>query len=349
MELELGLLEGFRFTCRPGCGLCCYATPAVSPAERSRLVQIEPTARFLADTQGFKLLAARPEGGACTMLGDNRCRVHAARPFPCRVFPLLTHIGTRIQSTLVLSCPGVDLSPLESWSQDSPSRGETLGLDSEIAAARKEAEDVPVGQWLREGVAAESKIQHALRARGEMQECAEVLRELSGRPLPLGPVRGGGLPPPGRERPIEELPLTFEAPNARVALRSVGSSEYEVIELRESGGVRTVRGTYPVPERWPEMQPDGRRVLEGYGRYLLARDHFLWAAYHELRSGSRDSLKERLRANVAEALAEVVRRGTVLALAGGHPSESLGVGEVAAGIRAVDAELLDRPTLGRVL
>ena len=52
--IDLSLLHGFRFTCRPGCGLCCYATPAASPSEQQTLLRLDPSVRFVGGSGAFR-------------------------------------------------------------------------------------------------------------------------------------------------------------------------------------------------------------------------------------------------------------------------------------------------------
>ncbi|MCI4345014.1 MAG: YkgJ family cysteine cluster protein, partial [Thermoplasmata archaeon] len=109
------LLDGFDFACRPGCALCCYGSPAVSAVEAHQLLSIRPETELLPASQGFEQLPCRPDGGACVFLASEQCTVREARPFPCRSFPVGVHIGARLQASLVLGCPGVNVEPLADW------------------------------------------------------------------------------------------------------------------------------------------------------------------------------------------------------------------------------------------
>ncbi|MGI0054049.1 MAG: hypothetical protein ACRECR_07345, partial [Thermoplasmata archaeon] len=167
-------------------------------------------------------------------------------------------------------------------------------------------------------------------------------------PVPSGPEAGLSVPP--FDAPLEELPIFFDERFGRVVAR-VGPvrGSYELLALRETGGVADRIGAFAVPESPWRLGAGARELLEGYERYLLARDHFLWSTYLEIESGAEGPLEDRLRGNLGEAAAEVLRRAAVRARALGDPAPELGREAVLRGIRATDSELMDRPTLGRLL
>jgi Fe-S-cluster containining protein len=346
--LDRRLLEGFRFACRPGCGLCCYASPAVSAPEADRLLRIEPELPLRPDGQeGFRLLASRPDGGACTLLQDARCRHHDLRPYPCRSFPIVTHLGRRAQSALVLSCPGLDLAPLVGEGRPSAGRSPS-GLEGEIAAAEAEAARASLFTLLEEATRAEEELlrRRARRGSPDPEGARAALRKRLPDPDPTGTF---ALPPPGEDAAIEELPLFFDPAFGRVALRSTEVKTYEALEIAERGGVVRRIGEIPLPERPPELTSGAARLFDGYRRYVLDRDHFLWSAYFELSSGREGSVPDVLTENLVEISTELLYRSAVLARLHGEPGERLDAPALEAGIRSLDAEVLDRPTLGRVL
>ncbi len=348
--LDTTLLTGFRFGCRPGCGLCCYASPAVNRGERERLLQIDTALDFEDEPGGeFALLATRPDGGACELLLDNRCRAHAARPFPCRSFPVHGHVGVRFQATLVLSCPGLDLAPLSGWGTPDALAGGPVGLESELAAVAAESASAPLLSWESEAADAERRLFRRSR-RGDGGETPDAVRaRIRAEPPALDPTQELALPPPGRDAALEELPVLFDPRYGRVALRSSEEGAYELLGLREAGGSVGRLATIPLPEEVPPLEPSAHAALAGYARYLVDRDHFVWSTYQEIRSGRTGSFSDQLAANRTEALTEVVRRGAVLARFHGRTAERLTLDDLRDGIRAVDAELLDRPTMGRIL
>ena len=184
VPVDVSGLSGFSYACRPGCGLCCYAEPLVTPAEKPPLLRIVPSAEFVSRGR-FEFLGSHSEGGACRLLEGNRCRAHAARPSPCREFPLTAHVGVRLQATVVLTCPGVDLAGPSGipW----PRRG--------IAAAR-----------IRNGARRAPFAGQPVRSppyRGEREASAPHRAGAYGR----GPVERGGGGPPTVERADPEAGL----------------------------------------------------------------------------------------------------------------------------------------------
>jgi Fe-S-cluster containining protein len=349
VALDLRLLHGFRFSCRPDCGLCCYARPAVAPAERAGLLEIAPALELAIGDDGFAYLPVRGDGGACVLLERNRCGAHARRPFPCRVFPLLTHVGERVEATAVLACPGVDLGVLDGWrGEDALRLPPPAGLEGELVAVRAEAAPELIAE-LRSAAAQDRERLRRRLSRDGRWESPDVLREELAERWPDAPsLHGGGAPPPPSES-IEELPLFFDAAHGRVALRSSPTGRYELLAVPEDGRPARRLGEYLPPDAPPVVTEGGRRRLAGYLRYVLAREQFLGCVLHELFSGATGTLRERLGEDLAEVAQEVVRRAAVRARLAGGTGARLGAEEIAHGIRAFDAELLDRPTLGRVL
>lgn len=351
--LDRSLLDGFSFRCRPDCGLCCYASPAVTSSEAPALVRLEPGLELVPGEGGFSQIPARPEGGACRLLRRARCGAHAARPYPCRAYPVLVHIGRRARASLVLACPGVDLRPLggSGAAPDGVRRQGPSGLDAEIRAAEAEIGRSPLAAWSAEHGRAEDRLFRILARSGYREDPEAVVARLATAPPVAEAGRGAGLSVPPRGAPLEELPLTFDERRGGVVALRGGDRDgtYEIVALREGGGIAERVGTYAVPEEPVRMEPDAERLLHGYARYLLDRDHLVWATYWELANGADGGFGERLRGNLIDALAEVLRRAAVGALAAGAPAPRLGPAEILLGIRATDAELLDRPTLGRVL
>lgn len=342
--LDIGLLRGFRFACRPGCGLCCYANPAVTPSERPPLLQLSPAPAFLEGDEGYSFLASRDGGGACALLGDTRCRGHAVRPFPCRSFPISVHLGPRAQASVVLSCPGLDLGVLETY-PETVALPDPAGMDAELASVRQELRrpaSVTAAQSARESYREAVERQEARSAwldPGEFR--ADLRRRHDWRELDAYPE-----PAPSDEQGLEALPLTFE-PELGVAAIGGEGDRWTIRRMREGGGGVEL-GTYDLPEVPPRLNGAATRLLHGYLCYAFDRD----APFGQLlveRRGARLDWAEVLRAAVDAAAAMVVTRACVLAMARGESPESLGHDALLRGIRAADADLLDRPTVGAVL
>lgn len=342
--LDFQLVRGFRFACRPDCGLCCYATPRVEPEERARLVRIVPEADFL-ERGSDQFIAARPDGGACQFLRENRCRIHEARPHPCREFPLTVHVGRRLQASLVLSCPGIDLAGLLGTSP-SVDRSETSGLEPEWDALRERlgpATARRLSTVARRG----RKVEKALAAEGRWQEDHEVRRVLGTRlPLP----RSSDFPvedPPSASDGLDRLPLFFDRrPGPLGIARGLGG--WEVLEFSAAGGAEP-RGVLVPPERPPALDEGARRLLEAYIRYSLARDAFLASVHVDMLEGDGGTVAEW----GAEALrtlgATVLARAVVRSKLRGVAPVALSANDLENGIRATDQDWLDRPTWGERL
>jgi Fe-S-cluster containining protein len=272
--VDYQLLEGFSFHCRTDCGLCCYATPAADAAELVSLRTQHPETQVSPGGGGFVLLNARPNGGSCQFLVENRCGCRDVRPFPCREFPLIVHLGTRAQVALVLSCPGLDLAALQSPARADLRSGHPDGLEEELEAVRRGLEERPIGVRLRR---AGARLRRVLRERGlpvdwDLNDLRTNMRAdvlTPGRhdfPVPDPPDTGGSL---------AEAPLSFHRKYGRIAWTSTPDG-WALVAVREGGGVERRVGTFTAPDTPPSLAPAGARVLEGYRRYLLRRDATAW-------------------------------------------------------------------------
>jgi Fe-S-cluster containining protein len=334
--LDTTLLGGFGFQCRPGCGLCCYAEPAVTSEERERLVQIESELEFVDGERGWAFLASRPNGGACELLSANRCRAHRARPTPCQQFPVTVHVADRAQASLVLSCPGIDPAGLLRWRSGPPPPVGPRGLRSELEAAESE--------WARSGTERELD-RHALRRNRALPPTD--LRELRGalhRELPW--PSPGDFPaeePPSAEDGFEELPMTYSPSHGRVAFASHPGG-WMLFALSEDGEEPRTLGVHPPPESPPAVTAPGEELLRGYLHYLVERDDAVDGVLAQ--PAPEGSVEEALQADLIRTAATVLSRASVLQRLDGR-DEPLDAADVWDGIRATDAEWLDRPTTGR--
>jgi Fe-S-cluster containining protein len=340
-DVDLELLRGFEFTCRPDCGLCCYAEPAADAEERGRLIAIEPALNWQEEDALLARIAARPDGGACQLLDDCRCRAHGVRPYPCRAYPIHVYLGERAQASLVLSCPGVVLEALVA-SRGGARLPAPAGLDAELAAVTAEARSAPLGELLR---GTERRFERSLRrARVTREEFEEARR--SATDLRLSPRTETELAPPGPDEPLEELPLVWLPGRGVLLLSSHEDGSYEPLGAREAGGITDRLGRYPAPEVEPDLDEDGRAILGGYLRYLLRRDQYSWSVLYGFDPAEHDSFEEALRASLADVRGELLARASVLAQLGGGTGARLRAEEVGRGVRALDSDLLDRPSVG---
>jgi Fe-S-cluster containining protein len=342
--IDIALLSGFDFACRPGCGLCCYATPAASPEEQHRLLQIDPDVHFVGGSGGFRMVPARPDGGACRFLAQERCTVHEARPFPCREYPLSVHVAARWQASVVLTCPGVRARDLSAWRGPAVPVAAPRGLDDEIAAAQQEAGD-GAGTGF-EG--ADRRWRRALRAEG-IGEDPSTLVDLRSEAAALGTFPEDedllSLELPEAAEGLSFLPLFLDPRFGRVAL-AASEDGIDLLRLREAGGVEERLAELAPPSRLPRWVDGADDVLEGYLSYVLRRDAFVGAV---LEDRGQEPLAERLALELRSVGAEVVARGVWRAQLGGGDGGSLDVEQLWDGIRATDSDLVDRPTIGAFL
>ena len=340
-ELDLSLLSGFSFSCRPDCGLCCFTSPRLEGDDEARLRSLVPDVR-VRRREGARCVAARSEGGACELLKELRCAAHAARPAPCREYPVSVHVGTRLQATLVLSCPGVALDPIRTFGSR-PASPNFLGLDSEIESVR--ARITPAAERLRsEAERRRRRVLRQLSEGGRWVDEAEVRDRLSRERLipDRAEFRPGELP--SVEDGLEQLPMYFDGRAAPVVLAE-GAGGWEALVLSPEGGAESM-GLATLPDEVPVLRSDAEPLLSGYLRYWLARDCFLAAVHQEMLSRTRGTVVEEAREELLAIASDVLARASVRARLRGEDGMRLGRGDVERGIRATDQDWLDRPTWG---
>jgi Fe-S-cluster containining protein len=346
--LDLSLLDGIAFACRSDCGLCCYTTPAVTPAERQRLITLDPSVPILEGEGAWSYIDGRGDGGACHFLTGSRCRAHAERPFSCREFPLSVHLGTRAQATAVLSCPGL-LRP--TWATSDPPRpGRTSpkGLEEELRAVREELGQRPIDRTLDRHRRDWERLEQRLGRRGRYQSPTEIEQQL--RPELLEIARAGyppGPPPPASEG-IAYLPLFLEPGLGLLAIAGVEDGA-ELLRIDEAGASSYSAGIWPDPREPPVLDPGGERALRAYLGHLLDRDFTYWAAALRAAANADESLLELVEEDLAEFGATVLARADRRRRLRGLPDGPLDGELVWEGVRATDGEFLDRPTMGSVL
>lgn len=344
VPVDSRLVAGFQFGCLPRCGLCCYTSPAVAPDERVALIRLDPAVPLVDTARGWAQIASRPNGGACHFLQRETCRAHSVRPATCREFPLTVHAGPRVQVSVVLSCPGVSLDSLPLWRHAPPAAIEE-GMASEMAAVATEVSRAEADGQIQWAARQRRQVENRLRKSGQWQSEEEVRAELSG--LPEVPI--DRLQPladlPDASAPLVSLPMFYDASLGRVAWREhAGGMEF--VTLYESGGIDRYLGVYPPLLRAPSLEPEAFALLEGYRAYLLERDATIQAVYAELVTGRPGSPVEGVRALLEEVTSGVVRMAALRrSLTSGRRGD-LTLQDVASGIRAMDMDLLDRPTIG---
>jgi len=339
------MLMGLGFQCRPDCGLCCYATPRTGPEERANLLRIDPSIPFLPMSAGSAAISDRGDGGACYLLEDRRCRAHAARPFPCREFPLSAHVGDRVQVTAVLSCPGIDLSEFAEWADGRPPRPRPTGFASELAAVRERLGSDDLDRLASQSQRRFRTVAQRLARHGLWDDPEEIRTAV--RPGLLALVRDAfpSEDPPHREEGIASLPLFRDARFGVVAIAHHPGG-WEFLSLTERGDEPTSLTVLPPPQRCPEMDPSGERALRAYLEYLLARDITYWQAAERVDPDGPDGMAEEVAMDLAEFGSLVLSRAWARERLRGVEPGPLDAAAVLDGVRATDAEFLDRPTLG---
>lgn len=340
-ELDVTLLAGFRFTCLPGCGLCCFASPRLDADDERRLRKMAPNSRIVVE-EGVSRVAARPDGGACQFLREMRCSVHGARPAPCREFPISVHIGTRLQATLVLSCPGVELDPLVGFGVSALDRAPS-GLDAELSSVRERLSPA-TARRSAEAERRRRRIVRTLEREGRWLDDADARRTLRGRRLLPTEDEFSPDGPPDPEGGLERLPLYFDGRAGPVALAQ-GLGGWEALEIAPEGGSRPV-GLTVSPDRLPELERDAETLLTGYLRYWLERDAFLGAVHLEMLSRPVGTVVDAALEDLHVIASTVVARGAFRAKLRGEDGARLSRADVERGIRSTDQDWLDRPTWG---
>jgi Fe-S-cluster containining protein len=341
-ELDVRLLKGFGFACRPDCGLCCYAEPRVEAAEKRRLLEIVPEAEFVGRPPDEFLLSAT-DGGACGLLSNNRCSAHLARPHPCREFPVTAHLGTRLQATVVLSCPGVDISSLATFGSTKRSSSR-VGFLEELAALRERV-GPSTSRRLEASDRRHRKIARRLAGQGRWRAEEDVRDDLR-RSMPLpGPEDFPVPDPPSAEDGLELLPLFYDGRPAPVALGS-GLGGWELGEISPSGGLARPLGVFPPPDRPPPLQPSADAILRGYLRYWLERDALFGSVHLRMLDSTVGTVIDWVDDELRAIGALVLARAEIRAKLSRGVVDRLSTADLIAGVRATDQDLLDRETWG---
>jgi hypothetical protein len=346
--LDFRLVTGFRFRCLPDCGLCCYTRPAVAPGEGERLVQLDPDVPLENSRAGWANIASRPEGGACHFLRDSRCGCHSVRPATCAEFPLVVHASGRVQVSVVLTCPGVDLGTLPLWSEGVPSVQLSTDLAGELAATHQEVLRAESAGEVHQALIIRRQTERRLGRQGRWQPEDEIRGRLRSRLLSLIPSELPLEEEPTEEEELESLPLFYEPGVGRVARRPRAGG-LEFLSLREEGGIAAHLGVLAPPGRAPALEPAGAAMLHGYLRYLLERDTTIAAVYLRLLEGDEGLPDQGVENDLREAAGQVLLMATLRrALVSGRRG-ALSAADIENGVRAVDMDLLDRPATDRRL
>lgn len=155
--------------------------------------------------------------------------------------------------------------------------------------------------------------------------------------------------PPGAEGPLEELPIFHDRDHGVVGIGSERDG-WSLQPLAERGGRPPPLGSFRVETEPPQLGASARAALAGYLRYVAERDATIWTVLED--ASPRSTLPElevRTGADLLAIASTVVARAALRAAAAGGDPRHLKEEELLDGVRATDAECLDRPTLGAVL
>jgi Fe-S-cluster containining protein len=348
--VDTRLVQGFRFSCQPQCGLCCYTSPRIRPVEIRLLQAQNVPVTVIGKSSRGGWIPARRAGGACECLRRSRCQIYAYRPRPCRQYPLNLFVGDRAQALLNLSCPGINLAPLhQAWSRAQIPPAPPRGLEAEFQVLWDRWEEFRTrGRRRGGGKPGGPRFRHGA-LNGLRRDVVDWVRCRVHQNLPEmsdadWPPEG---PPPASER-LENLPL-FRDPGRGVGGLRSGPRGWEGVLFRESGGIRGLLNPSKLPSYPPALSTGADRLLQGYLHYLVERDHTLWLLANEGFGGDGTTFANALRELLGVVTTEIVGRGWFLAKSGAGSRDPLGMETVATGIRAVDSDLLDIPTRGLLL
>jgi hypothetical protein len=252
------------------------------------------------------------------------------------------HIGTRLQATLVLSCPGLSLDRLERFGR-SPEHGPIIGLDAELGSVRGRIGPA-TARLVAEAVRRRRRVQRELSEQGRWVDEEEVRHRLRGRQLIPNPEEFLPSELPAASLGLERLPMYYDDHPGPTAL-SQDTDGWESHELFPEGGSRTGGRAFP-PERRPAFEPGAERLLAGYLLYWLHRDCFLAAVHQEMLYGTEGTVVDVALEELHAIGSDVLARGAVRAQLRGEAGVRLTRTDVENGIRATDQDWLDRPTWG---
>ncbi|MGE5645099.1 MAG: YkgJ family cysteine cluster protein [Acidobacteriota bacterium] len=114
-------MDGFRFSCKPGCTKCCEQRGYVYISERdlkraAAFLRMTPAAFETAYVYRTRhlLRLRKPRGSQCHFLRENGCAIHPVKPTQCRAFPFWPElVGDRkVWHETGSYCPGIGNGPL---------------------------------------------------------------------------------------------------------------------------------------------------------------------------------------------------------------------------------------------
>jgi Fe-S-cluster containining protein len=369
-QIDLSELDGKKFTCLDGCGLCCLCQPELLEGEVAYFRRNHAD-RLIAKRQPHKhfALAMKKKVGSCSFLNDRRCDIYNIRPHYCRQFPFHIYIGTRVQVELDLSCRGV-------WTdrgEDCTTIGAHMVQENEkvILPTYEEANQVH-RQFFRNCLDMEcdcnpsqlrSDVVPFLDRFNDLSYIATLLEgSAEEEKLDINTLKPEELETK-RRRELEEAALEaardslgsadpFDAPiySAMDCSWNIFRFEGNGIEryvLTDAGDLEHRSSISPDLVKLMAPLDDGKLVMQRYMRMLNQRDSLMGNAFYLMDDyGYEDHTSNIYYGVLATSALEVLWRSSLLAHVNGGKMDGAGVRE---GIIYYDMDRLDAPTIGAFL
>ncbi len=365
-EVDYSETAGRLAECPDGCGMCCLCQPEILDSEIPFFKKNHPDR--ICRTKGpdaYTAIKLKKGRGSCVFLnGNRRCEVYDHRTTYCRQFPYHIYVSDRVQVELDLSCRGL-------WTGkgvDAKTEAQSLvaAADSRIRPALREASEV-YRQFY--GYAREAGVMRDTSyLRMTVSEClahftdpAFLYRTIdASMELPNmtiadamkpGKVDLRELEGAARDISLESLstddPLSMpvycsEDYSWNVFAADGGRIEWMVVT---DEGEFAHRGFYSAADvKLPELEPEGRKLLEEYLGILNARDSFMGSVFFlEDANGYEDDLANAYYGGLASAALDVMWRASLLNEVFGNGFGRDGMREA---IMFYDMDRLDAPAIG---
>ncbi|MFA5313488.1 MAG: YkgJ family cysteine cluster protein [Methanomassiliicoccales archaeon] len=366
-QVDLSELEGRKFTCLDGCGLCCLCQPELLEQEVTYFKRNHPD-HLVAKKQPHKhfALSLKKKVGSCAFLNSRRCDVYNIRPHYCRQFPFHIYVGSRVQVELDLSCRGVWVDKGE----DCMSAGARLISDNEttIRPTYEKADEV-YRQFFKNCLDMECDCRpNDLRTgiskvTGSMSDLAFIssLLEASAeeekvdlatfKPTHLDTKRSKELEEAATEAAMDSLgsPDPFNAPIYCAEDNGWNMFRFEddTIErymLSDDGDLDHISSIDPSTVVLKEPTASGKKVMQNYVAMLNRRDSLMGNAFYLMDDYAYEDYVANIYYGVlATSVLEVLWRSSLISQVFGTELDARGIRE---GIMYYDMDRLDAPTIG---
>ena len=368
-QVDLSELEGRKFTCIDGCGLCCLCQPELLPNEEKLFRSKFPDMVVLKNEPHRHYAMAMKKGmGSCAFLNDRRCKVYNERPHFCQEFPFHIHVGIRAQVQLDLSCRGAWVSDGE----DARAVGAKMAEDARAAILHTlydskrvyreffdnchdngiDPDPEPIQALVRERIVKMTYLPYlAAVLEGSAEDEEQIDLKKLRVPNELDKSAMKELESAALEGANESLgaPNAFDAPvycdeanRWNVFLSEHGRFEQYVI--KDSGDLDHIRTVDPNAVRLLVPDESGRKVLADYIRVLNNRDSIVGSAYYLVDEYEYEDYFPNVYTGVlSTSILDLLWRASLIAHVKGTKLDAVGVRE---GIIYYDMDRLDGPSIG---